>query len=342
MKSKRVVIILFLLLALIVMLLFVRRTQTEAKSRMAAGKELPIAETHDPVVTPTSEVVTDEHPVSIAERINRLREDPRWDWKRSIRFFGKVLDENNQPVEGATANFNWSDAEGEGKQKSAITDQNGRFSLTGEQGKRLQVRIEHPRFYSSTNNPISFEYADSSDRHFHRPNSEMPVIFHLKRKGRAEPLVRTEKAFRIAKNGAPVNVDLLQGQVVAAQSHLKVECWTFDTEKDSDKRYDWKCIVSVPSGGLIEATNEFDFVAPAEGYSAIDVIEMPKSLGRDWRSHVVKNYFLKMGTGLYGRMRFSMTAGGDHFFRIESFVHPSGSRNLEYDPAAQPKQTFFE
>jgi hypothetical protein len=27
-----------------------------------------------------------------------------------------------------------------------------------------------------------------------------------------------------------------------------------------------------------------------------------------------------------------MVAGGDHFFQLESFLNPSGSRSLEFDP----------
>ncbi len=39
-----------------------------------------------------------------------------------------------------------------------------------------------------------------------------------------------------------------------------------------------------------------------------------------------------MADGRYGRMTFSMIAGGQHFCMIDSFLNPSGARNWEYDP----------
>ena len=38
----------------------------------------------------------------------------------------------------------------------------------------------------------------------------------------------------------------------------------------------------------------------------------------------------------------SMIAGGQHFCIVDSFLNPTGSRNLEYDEAVQPKPTVHE
>lgn len=167
--------------------------------------------------------------------------------------------------------------------------------------------------------------------------------FRLKQKGVAEPLVHIKKAFRISKDGTRVYVDLLQGRISNAdQGHAKVECWTFDHERDSAKRHDWKCRISVSRGGLLESTNDFDFVAPTAEYRPTELIEMPKTLEKEWKSEARRGFYVKLGTGTYGRMSFTMIAGGDHFFEIESFVNPTGSRNLEFDLGVQPKQTQFE
>jgi hypothetical protein len=41
------------------------------------------------------------------------------------------------------------------------------------------------------------------------------------------------------------------------------------------------------------------------------------------------NLPMQVADGRYGRMTFSMIAGGQHFCMIDSVLNPSGSRNLE-------------
>src|SRR5207253_3346534 len=95
--------------------------------------------------------------------------------------------------------------------------------------------------------------------------------------------------------------------------------------------------ISIPIGGLIATAKEFDFEAPENGYQPSSEILMTTDLGSNWRGIVDKKYFLKLKDGNYARMNFKMIAGGDHFCAIESFLNPTGSRNLEYDTAKEIK-----
>jgi hypothetical protein len=49
----------------------------------------------------------------------------------------------------------------------------------------------------------------------------------------------------------------------------------------------------------------------------------------DWKDDVDLKFYYRLADGRYGRMTFSMIAGGQHFFMIDSLPNPSGSRNLE-------------
>ena len=50
-----------------------------------------------------------------------------------------------------------------------------------------------------------------------------------------------------------------------------------------------------------------------------------------WSSRINKDYFVRFENGRYGR--FQLTASGETgFCRFESYLNPSGSRNLEVDP----------
>lgn len=258
--------------------------------------------------------------------------DNLFDWKQPIEFYGKVIDDNGQPIPEVRVRFIWNDLSEEGtSEASTISNEDGLFSLANVRGKGLSVRLEKEGYdVSHRQNQFGFEYANAHEPHFHVPDSERPVVFHLRKKGPAEPLLVLDKGYRVPKDGTPVEVNLTTGrQVPAGQGHIRVECWTYDQEKDAFKRYTWRCRISVPGGGIISSTNEFDYLAPAAGYVESDLIEMRPDMGRDWTKDVKRSYFMHLRDGTYGRAKFRMIASGDHFFVVDSAVNPSGSRNLE-------------
>ena len=87
----------------------------------------------------------------------------------------------------------------------------------------------------------------------------------------------------------------------------------------------------IPAGGMVATDQEFAFLAPQEGYTASAEIAMPADR-LDWKDDVDLKFFYRLADGRYGRMTFSMVAFGQHFCMIDSFLNPSGSRNLESDP----------
>ena len=93
----------------------------------------------------------------------------------------------------------------------------------------------------------------------------------------------------------------------------------------------------MPNGGILQSSNELDFEAPLDGYQPEDEIDMPANREADWGDSAKRRCFLKLAAGNYARISFEMIAGGDHFFEVESFLNPSGSRNLEYDPQLEQK-----
>ncbi len=87
--------------------------------------------------------------------------DPSFEWKIPINFYGRVVDQSDQPVAQANIRFKWTDASLHGtKEKATQSDANGLFSLTGQHGKRLEVRVEKAGFHSEGGlGGKSFEYA---------------------------------------------------------------------------------------------------------------------------------------------------------------------------------------
>jgi hypothetical protein len=130
---------------------------------------------------------------------------------------------------------------------------------------------------------------------------------------------------------------LTTGKVVpSGQGDLKIEAWTNDQghQPNSNTPYDWRCRISILGGGLILRQGEFNFEASEGNYAPSDEINMPASAGAQWRSQVSRQYFVQLSGNRYARLEFEMTAGGDHFFGIKSYLNPTpGDRNLEFDPA---------
>jgi hypothetical protein len=260
------------------------------------------------------------------------------EWKTPIQFYGKVVDDHTNPVQAAQISFDCNDLSPKGTSLyHAQSDANGLFSIRGITGKLLGVKVSKDGYYSYQPFGADFYYAGQNQNFV--PDPANPVTFRLKKKGLAEPLVHIHapmgggKGFKVSKEGTPLEISLTKGTITPlGQGDLRVQCWTDDQSKLPGQKYNWKCQIAIPNGGISQSTNDLDFQAPVDGYQPIDVIEMPVTLETGWASRAKRNYFLRLASGNYARITFEMIAGGDHFFLLESFLNPSGSRNLEFDP----------
>lgn len=263
------------------------------------------------------------------------------EWLTPIEFYGRVIDDHGQPVQGAQVKFACNDLTVEGTSYYAkVSDDQGMFAITGVRGKVLSAKVSKEGYYTSQRDNNSFTYAGENSNFV--PDRNHPIVFHLRKYGQGEPLIGFSKNFKVPKDGTPIFIDLLTHEIVAStETGIKVECRTEKPEKRGAK-FDWQCRVTVPGGGLQPNTDEFGFLAPGDGYAESDEIDMMRSTTNRWQSDVTRHYFIQTGNGLYGRLTFRMLAGGENFCRIESVLNPSGSRNLEPDRTVQPKQTQFE
>ena len=103
----------------------------------------------------------------------------------------------------------------------------------------------------------------------------------------------------------------------------------------SNAPFDWKVILNVPDGGLLEFNDEFPFLAPENGYTSSIEINMPASLGDKWRMVIEKQFYIVFGVPKkYARIKFEINVKGQNYF-IDYYTNPDGSRNLEYDKSKE-------
>lgn len=256
-----------------------------------------------------------------------------------IEFWGKVVDESGQPISGASVKLGANDNPnpmGEGSTYELTTDANGSFSIKDIRGISLSVQVSKDGYYSTDQSRGKANYVLKNNTDLPVPTPDSPSLFVLRKMGEAAALVRAENSANLPKNGSPVTIDLALGKA-SARGDVKVECWVQDQGVDTSvyNPYDWRCVISVPGGGLVERADSLDFTAPTGDYRPSDEIQMPKTADK-WRPQVSKEYFIKRADGTFGRVQIRVVTGANNFVRFESYVNPEkGERNLQYDPAKQ-------
>jgi hypothetical protein len=263
--------------------------------------------------------------------VQRFNADHLYDWKRPLNFYGKVVDENNQPVAEAKIHYEWNtvDAMGGTSQTDALSDGNGLFSLTGQRGKFLGVHVEKEGYYTDNGGQgdPAFEYANPSDAYWYEPDANNPVIFHLRKKGDGAILVSKSFNVHVDANHPQTRVSLMQGSI-KPDGVLMIAS---DTSKyvTSAEAFPWTVTLSMAEGGLIETNEQFPFMAPTSGYNPTMTMDMTNLDRSVWRGQMTKTYYFYLpSTNTYGRM--TVNASSSLPLGLSYVYNPSpGNRILE-------------
>lgn len=254
-----------------------------------------------------------------------------------IAFYGRVVDQYGEPVAGANVIFAPIYSLMSNKTSyTGTSDDRGYFSIENIKGIALSVGVRKEGYYFiDGQSSATFAYGIGTDAYRKSPpTKDKPAVFVLYKMGKTAPLVRVEQSARIPKDGTPATVDLMSGRL-SPSGNLRVEAWT--EAPVEGRKFTWRCCVTIPGGGLVERKGQFDFEAPEDGYE--ESVELGMSGDAEqWTSQQQRDYFVKLPDGRFARVSFTMIAGGNHYFLLESFFNPTpGSRNLEYDPKQKTK-----
>jgi hypothetical protein len=249
-------------------------------------------------------------------------------WRNPIEFYGKVVDQHDQPVAGTQIHFVWTDTSVNGSSEAnKSTDAQGKFALSGTTGRLLQVWLSKDGYYVPKTNQNNFDYATG---YMADPNN--PVIFRLVKKGEGAELITSQHGmsstldFSVSTpDGSPVRVDFFNrktgrdGQMEVSQNKPAYGAWQTATG--------WSYRLAILDGGFVETSDEFPFEAPASGYQPVVEFKFQKG-DPNWTEQINKTFYIVFGEPRrYGRIRVetTMTTGTI----LEYAVNPDGSRNLE-------------
>ncbi|HXT13786.1 MAG TPA: carboxypeptidase-like regulatory domain-containing protein [Candidatus Angelobacter sp.] len=252
-----------------------------------------------------------------------------------IHFYGKVVDQNGIPIPGVNVQVKvrqWYTAAPETKtfgarmipiEKQTGTD--GRFEVQDVDGDGFDVEsIVKEGYKLSPKAPREFGVSSGSP--------EGPVIIKMWKKGTTEPLVSEGHFFGFEPDGRTYSIDLMTGKKTegSADGDIQIQI-TRPHDIHPHERYPWSIQIIAPSGGLVEATDEFRYEAPENGYAPSVKIEMDPT-DPAWIDLLKKAFYVKSRTGsLYGTIQ--MTIHPDYqdksAIEFQSTVNPAGSRNLQ-------------
>jgi hypothetical protein len=269
---------------------------------------------------------------SPADMLN-LKQRVLADWQTPIEFYGKVIDQNSNPVVGANIQFGWMETPAKDGERKASTksDLDGLFSLQGEHGPSLNVSVNKDGYYTSRKDRTGYSYGDLSPGKF-SPSVFDPVIFHLHKKGQGVDLatseygIRTDFPILVPRDGNPVNVDLLERKIDASGdlqiSQIKPEI------AHLPQATNWSFHMNLSDGGLIEENDDFPFTAPDTGYQPTVDLDFEKD-STNWATQFSKDYYIVFGQPQkYGLLHVDANIAQQTIF-LKYAINPTGSRNLE-------------
>lgn len=264
-----------------------------------------------------------------------------------VKFYGKVVDQNNYPVEGVDIKaFSRQYVEsikeqvdsGGGKVTTkriqVVTDDEGRFSILGYRGRNLHFESIWKSGYKNPLKLPRFSFSPSySNRH--TPEESSPVVFRIFKKLDPEPLVNTKLRKRIVPDGRSYMFDLKTGEVVKSK---RAGVFSINVKADYDAGegtvgYPWIVEVQGPNKGLIETRDIQPYTAPENGYEA-NLIWKSKATGEGWSRDLKKAvYIFDEEGGAYSYVKLSVKVFHNNQASVvmDIFLNPAGSRNLYYD-----------
>jgi hypothetical protein len=256
--------------------------------------------------------------------------------KASLNFYGKVIDQDGQPVaeanvQGNAAGFDMQDLQ------HTKTDADGLFHFLGLHGTTLEILPQK----------AGYDYGYDSDTKRpskcptnYVPDPSKPLVFTMWKLHEPEPMEHSRLHGFIPYDGTIIRFDSLSGkQDTNGDFSVSVPRDPYDI--DYHKRFNWSVTMELANGGFQVTTNLHPYEAPAEGYQSKITYEFPTN-APDWTKVMTGLlYFKSKGGQVYGRMRFEIVANyqpppiGVSFFSAEIYANPGGSRNLEFDPLKQ-------
>ena len=270
----------------------------------------------------------------------------------TIRFYGKVVDQHGQPVEGVEVVGEVPTYRFAAKSKGgwvgsnfikASSSADGTFELKGAAGYSLSlVKISKPGYVlpvsvqqkQCTEEPYHYQYTKLGDYTPYRPDAAHPEVIRMWKLQAPEPF-HVKQIQRSIAIGGPVEEVSVSGPV-RDPSGLDFTIEARTEGEGEDKVLE--LVFRAKDGGfaLPAADDEFLFTAPAEGYQETLVMRLDdpatRALVRKHHPVPLRLFARTRGGRFHTAVTGTISAYPDN---VETYLHaltnPRGGRNLECD-----------
>ena len=258
----------------------------------------------------------------------------------SMDIYGKVVDQAGQPVVGAKVKGDLGmnvDFDGDiDEPHYAETDVQGCFHFLGLHGSVLGIWPQKEGYDYDLKLP-----SKRPDNYL--PDPINPVVFTMWKRHGAEPMRHSEFESRVPYDGTSATFNLTTGkkdtngdfQITLLRSQLKIH-------RGQDK-YDWTVKIKMVNGGLITENDPYPNWASANG----DQPSFESGMSSNtipWSPELIQNFYLTNSQGHFGRLLVDLSTDStrpDTGITVKTWINPSGSQNLEFDPSKLSKNSDF-
>ena len=354
--------------------LLAQPTQATEKQVSAANKPI-LQKAPKPGMPDEADIKTVANTLKLARMfgVHEAQADSFWDKLKDaeedakeknvdIQFYGKVVDQYGQPVEGAKISFSVI-TENEslismslqlGRENTPLTvsekmevysDSNGLFQIGDIRGTSASIDAIEKTGYLFKSKQY-FTYTKRHPDTLQQASAQQPAIFELWKQGEGQALVHAQASLQFKKDehNASKTVHLVaypNNPAFNVKGDFNVTVFNQGvgrkpvTNLPIRETYDWWVSIESVSGGIQATKDTWLYDAPEDGYKKSLRFEA-KSGAPDWNSGVdgIKVYFKTHE--LYGsaQMRIGAYPDGSVIVSFEdALINPAGSRDLEYDPA---------
>lgn len=222
----------------------------------------------------------------------------------AIKFYGKVTDQEGNPLEDVKVSWSLiksgafapSLGFSSGSHGVVKTDAAGNFSILHELGLTLSIEsLRYSGYHRLMRNPRSYGYRNA-EPHEQDPNS--PVRFVMVKDGgvRSRKLDLSLKfdwdglshEFGTGPEGFPNKIILTP---------------TRQPVRPGERIHDWKLVIKVQDGQIVQGVNDGNSVAPTSGYFDEIVLEKDSQGQRGDTANAL--IYLKTNSGIYAELRLS-------------------------------------
>jgi hypothetical protein len=247
---------------------------------------------------------------------------------KPITFYGKVIDQNGNPVVNATVETHITDSSGVGD-VMVTTGAGGEFEVSGKSGRKLFIDKIICIGYEYTR---KFAGKSSFENGTYTPDKSKPFIFMVRKKEPATLVLKGDMAWKIKPAIAYYEVDLVnqkygkQGRFKADGSLAKIDL-KINAVLTPEKTSYLVTLDGKSTNSELLMDDTFLYVAPETGYEKTLTLEIP--IG----STITRYFYVKgRNGGIYSRIEAKFEVKPDGVIAaLNIFTNPKGERNLDFD-----------